>query len=58
MSSPISIRLSSFALAAVVTLSLLIGIDTLARDQHPGATQMSQTAASTQVAANAARPRS
>ena len=58
MSNPISIRLASFALAAVVTLSVLVGIDTQALGRQADATQMSQSAASIQVAARAPLPRS
>ena len=58
MSSHLGTRITSFALATVVTLSMLIGIDTLAQHQISDATPMSQTSASAQAAASAAAPRS
>ena len=43
MNDRLSIRLTSFALAAVVTLSLLTGLDSLAQGQHSGGMQLSQS---------------
>jgi len=36
MNNGLAIRVSSFALAVAITLSLLAGLDTLAQDQHAG----------------------
>jgi hypothetical protein len=44
-------RLTSFALAALVTWGVFSGIDTLALEQTSGGLQMSQGQAATQVAA-------
>ena len=44
-------RLTSFALAALVTWGVFMGIDSLALDQTSGGLQMSQIPAATQVAA-------
>ena len=50
-------RLTSFALAALVTWTVFSGIDTLALEQYSGAMQMSQSAAPTQITAlSAAMP--
>jgi len=54
-------RLLSFALAAVVTTSVLIGIDAMALGPHAAAVQLSQSQAtpgSAQTAALPAAPRS
>ncbi len=48
-------RFTSFALAALVTLGVFAGINSLALEQTSGGLQMSQTPAATQVAA-AQRP--
>ena len=53
MNDRLTIRVTSFALAAVVTFSVLSGIDTLAQEQHAGAMQMSQANAASHVAAAA-----
>ena len=58
MTDRTTIRLSSFALAALVTWSVFSGIDTLAPQQHAAATQMSQAPAASQVAATGHAPRS
>jgi hypothetical protein len=58
MTASLSIRFTSFALAAIVTFSMLSGIDTLAQEQHAGGMQMSQAPAATAVAASPAHPRS
>jgi len=59
MNKRLAPRLMSFALATLVTWSIYSGIDTLALEQHAGATQMSMTTDTTQVAAaNARAPRS
>jgi len=55
MTDRLSIRLTSLALATVVTWSLLVGIDTLALEQHSGGLQMSQVPVATVVAATATR---
>jgi hypothetical protein len=52
MTDRLSIRITSFVLATIVTWSLCAGIDTLALGQHAGGLQMSQTAAATVVAAS------
>ena len=57
MSPRLAIRLMSFALAALVTGSLLNGIATLALARHADATQMSQAPAASQVAATIEAPR-
>jgi len=44
-------RFVSFVLAALVTWTLVAGIDTLAIERHSGAMQMSAAGSSTQVAA-------
>lgn len=44
-------RLTSLALAALVTWGVFMGIDTLALDQTSGGSQMSQMSAAPQVAA-------
>ena len=44
-------RLTSFALAALVTWTVFSGIDTLALEQYSSALQMSQAAAPTQITA-------
>ena len=46
------------ALSIVVTLALLLGIDTLAVQQHAGAEMAAAAAASQVAAAKAPRPRS
>ena len=51
-------RLTSFALAALVTWTVFSGIDTLALEQYSGALQMSQAAAPTHTAALPAAARS
>ena len=51
-------RLTSFALAALVTWSVVSGIDTLALEQHSAAMQMSQAPAATQTAAMPVAPHS
>ncbi len=58
MTDRTTIRLSSFALAALVTWSVFSGIDTLALQQHAAAMQMSYAPAASQVAAAKAAPRS
>ena len=58
MSPRLSTRLMSFALAALVTGSLLNGIATLALARHANAMQMSQTPAASQVATGTPAPRS
>ena len=58
MSPRLSTRLMSFALATLVTGLLLNGIDTLALARHANATQLSQAAAASQVAAASRAPRS
>jgi len=50
-------RLTSFALAAMVTWTVFAGIDALALEQHARATQMSQAPAATQTATLPAAPR-
>ena len=57
MSPRLSTRLMSFALAALVTGSLLNGIATLALVRHANAMQMSQAPAASQVAAAIEAPR-
>ena len=42
MTDRLRIRFTSFALAAIVTFSMLAGIDTLAQEQHASGMQMSQ----------------
>jgi hypothetical protein len=56
----LSIRMTSFALATIVTWSLFAGIDTLALEQHAGGLQMSQApaATATAVAATPIAPKS
>ena len=51
-------RLTSFALAALVTWGVFSGIDTLALEQTSGGLQMSQSMTATQVAATRPAPRS
>jgi hypothetical protein len=51
MNNLFSIRVTSFALAMTVTLSVLAGLDTLARDQHAGRLLSQQACAPDQVAA-------
>ena len=51
-------RLTSFALAALVTWSVFSGIAALALEQHAAATHMAQTPAASQTAAMPAAPRS
>ena len=58
MTDRLRIRFTSFALAAIVTFSMLAGIDTLAQEQHASGMQMSQAPAATVAAASPARPRS
>ena len=58
MTDRTTIRLSSFALAALVTWSVFSGIDALALEQHAAAMQMSQAPAATQTAAMPVAPRS
>ncbi len=58
MSPRISTRLTSFALAALVTWSVLGGIDTLAIEQHASRVQMSQVPAAADVATAKPAPRS
>ena len=58
MTDRTTIRLSSFALAALVTWSVFSGIDTLALEQHAAAMQMSQAPAAALTAAVPAAPRS
>jgi predicted membrane protein len=41
----LTLRALSFAMAAVLTVSMLIGIDTLATQQHAGSELMAQTPA-------------
>lgn len=48
MTNRLSIRLTSFALSVVVTVSLVVGLQTLAQEQHAGGQQISQS--------NAAQP--
>ncbi|HEY6087612.1 MAG TPA: hypothetical protein VIV84_07735 [Burkholderiaceae bacterium] len=50
MTDRLSTRITSFALATIVTWSLCAGIDTLALGQHAGGPQMSQATAATVVA--------
>ena len=50
MNDRLTIRVTSFALAAVVTFSVLSGIDTLAQTQRATSLEMSQAPAATQVA--------
>ena len=50
MTDRLSTRITSFALATIVTWSLFTGIDTLALAQHAGGLQVSQAAAATPVA--------
>ena len=52
MTDRLSIRFTSFALAAIMTFAMLSGIDTLAQERRAGGTQMSQAPAATAVAAN------
>lgn len=58
MTDRTTIRLSSFALAALVTWSVFSGIDTLALQQHAAAMEMSQAPAASQVAVTGHAPRS
>lgn len=59
MTNPLAPRLTSFALAALVTWMVYSGIDTLALTEHAGAMQMSAAPVATQVAtARAPAPRS
>ena len=51
-------RLTSFALAALVTWTVFSGIDTLALEQYSSAMQMSQAAAPMHTAALTAAARS
>jgi len=51
MNDRLSIRVTSFALAAVVTFSVLLGIDTLAQEQHASSAQISQSSTPDHVAA-------
>lgn len=50
MTDRLSIRVTSFVLAASVTLSVFAGIDTLAQGQHAGGLQMSQAKPASPVA--------
>ena len=45
MTDSLSIRFVSFALAFIVTVALVIGIDSLAQERQAGGQQMSQTVA-------------
>ena len=58
MTDRLSIRITSFALAAIVTFSMVSGIDTLAQEQHAGGMQISHAPAASVVAASPTRPRS
>ena len=58
MTDRLRIRFTSFALAAIVTFSMLAGIDTLAQEQHASSMQISQAPAAAIVATSPARPRS
>ena len=58
MTDRLSTRITSFALATIVTWSLFTGIDTLALAQHAGGLQMSQAAAAILVAATPVAPKS
>ena len=58
MSPRLSTRFMSFALAALVTGTLLNGIASLALARYADAAQMSQAAAASQVAAVVQAPRS
>ena len=58
MTDRTTIRLSSFALAALVTWSVFSGIDTLALQQHAAAMEMSQAPPASQVAVTGHAPRS
>ncbi|MES2956550.1 MAG: hypothetical protein V4792_00110 [Pseudomonadota bacterium] len=51
MTDRLSTRITSFALASVVTWSLFTGIDAMALEQHAGSLQMSQAPTATLVAA-------
>jgi hypothetical protein len=50
MNNGLSIRVTAFALAAAITLSLMAGLDALANDQHAGGL-ISQTCEPGQIAA-------
>ena len=54
MNHSLSIRVTSFALAAVVTFSVFSAIDALAQEQHAGGHQMSQVHTPDQIAAGRA----
>ena len=43
MNSHLSIRLTSFALSVFVTVCLVVGLQTLAQEQHAGGRQISQS---------------
>jgi hypothetical protein len=57
MTYSLSIRFASFALAAIVTFSILSGIDALAQQQPASGLQMSQAPAASVVAGTPAQPR-
>ena len=58
MSDRLAPRLTSLALAALVTWSLVAGIDTMALGVHADALQMSRAAAASQTAMLPRAPRS
>jgi hypothetical protein len=58
MTDRLSIRLTSLALASVVTFSLALGIDALAVPQHASSLPTSQADSTTLTAATAVQPRS
>ena len=58
MSDRLTIRLTSMALATLMTWTLAMGIDAMAFDRHSGALQMSAAPAASQVAAAQRAPRS
>ena len=57
MSNRLASSLSSVALSAVITLALLLGIDSLAVHEHAG-TGMASAASAQMAAAKALQPRS
>lgn len=58
MNDSLSIRLASFALATLVTVSILSGIDSLAQLRQAGGVPLSQAAPAAVVAGAPAQPRS
>lgn len=58
MTDRFSIRFASFALSAIVTFSMLSGIDFLAQERYAGGPPISQAPAASVVAGTPAQPRS